>query len=49
MRAGIRSFIAVAALTASATLTLFTDNALALGPGTCSAYADRAWRSPARA
>ena len=42
MRAGIRSFIAVAALTASATLTLFTGNARALGPGICNAYADRA-------
>ena len=38
MRAGIRSFIVVAALTASATLRLFTDNALALGPGVCDAY-----------
>lgn len=42
MRAGIRSLIAVAALIASATLTLFTDNARALGPASCNAYADRA-------
>ncbi|HKY06735.1 MAG TPA: hypothetical protein VJQ55_00760 [Candidatus Binatia bacterium] len=49
MRTGIRSFVAIAALTASATLTLFTDSALALGAGTCSAYADRAVEQGQRA
>ncbi|HKY06734.1 MAG TPA: hypothetical protein VJQ55_00755 [Candidatus Binatia bacterium] len=42
MRAGIRSFIAVAALTASATLTLVANDARAASPAVCEGYTKQA-------
>jgi hypothetical protein len=42
MRATIRSRVLITAGLAAATLTFFTPDARALGPGICNAYADRA-------